>query len=220
MVPGFASVCAKRSYETLIDPVWFTLNDQPQFTALPEESWTGRPVSVCFQPQCQPTTMLAYDFTEPGALAHCHEVPQPTRSPLWHVRHKHCEPVPLEAPHTLLFNQYLPTSMLADAAHVLPICAALPQLTLAGSTHAPYKHCVAPVHFMPQVPQFCGSLVTSTHVPEQAACGAGQVHTPAAQLAPLAQTLVQLPQLFTLVLTSWHAPLHTACPVGQRHMPE
>lgn len=81
----------------------------------------------------------------------------------------HCEPVPLAWPHRLLFRKYLLTSIDVEAVHDLPTCAALPQLTLEGSRQAPYRHCWAPVHFVPQVPQLLTSFVTSRHVPPQAA---------------------------------------------------
>jgi hypothetical protein len=65
--------------------------------------------------------------------------------------------------------KYLLTSIDVPVVHVFPTCAALPQFTLEGSRQAPYKHCCEPEHFVPQVPQFAGSLVTSRQVPPHAA---------------------------------------------------
>ena len=114
--------------------------------------------------------------------------------------------------------KYLLTSIDVPVVHVLPTCAALPQFTLEGSRQPPYKHCWVPVHFVPQVPQLFGSLVTSRHVPPHAAWGAGHWHTPETQEAPLAHTFVQ-PQLLTLLAVSRHAPSHTIEPTAQRHIP-
>jgi len=145
-------------------PAGVTVKSQPQLTALVEDSCSGNPVLVTFQPHCQPNTRLAYVFTAPAVPVQLKDVPQPTRSPVWQLLQMHWLPVPLMEPHSLLFTQYLPSKI--EASLVQELFALAPvQLTLLGSMHAPYRQLVLPEHALPHVPQFLASLFKSTHFP-------------------------------------------------------
>src|SRR5579883_425335 len=221
--PGFEIVCSHVSNDTSIVPVCDTVKSQPQLTALPAAICTGSPVLVTFQPYCQPKTRLANVLTPPVPVVQFQLVPQPTRSPVWHVPQTHCWPLvlPLATPHWLLFTQYLPMSTDALAVQLLPVIGAVPQLTLLGSMHPPYRHCVpATVQVVPHAPQLLGSVFVSTHVPAQTDCPAGHAHKPPEHDAPEAHA-VHPPQWATLAVTSTHCPPapHGPSPVGQRHAP-
>jgi hypothetical protein len=57
-----------------------------------------------------------------------------------------------------------------------------------------------------QAPQCAGSLVRSTHTPEQLVWPAGHAQTPALHTMPPLQTMPQPPQLFGSVVSLTHAP--------------
>ena len=70
------------SYETSAEPPdWVKLKLQPQLSWLPAEICSGRPLSVSFQPYCQPSTELEYDFTLLVVPVQLQLVPQPIGSP-------------------------------------------------------------------------------------------------------------------------------------------
>jgi hypothetical protein len=107
------------------------------------------------------------------------------------------------------------------AVQVLPIIAALPQLTLLGSMHPPYRHWVpAAEQVVPHVPQFFGSLFMSTQTPLHTDWPVGHVQTPLTHDAPVAHG-VQPPQCWTLEFVSMHAELvpQGPSPTGQWQAP-
>jgi hypothetical protein len=67
----------------------------------------------------------------------------------------HCWPLvpPPLTPHWLLLIQYLPMRTVALAVQLLPTIAPPPQFKLLGSTQAPYRHFVLPLHAVPHAPQ-------------------------------------------------------------------
>jgi hypothetical protein len=94
----------------------------------------------------------------------------------------------------------------------------VPQLTLLGSTHPPYRHCVPDtVHAAAHAPQFCGSVFRSTHAPLHTVCPVGHAHTPAVHAPPVGQA-VQPPQWSALAMMSTHAPLVPHAPNPGAHV--
>jgi hypothetical protein len=141
-------------------------------------------------------------------------VPHPIRSPCWHVDQIVFEPEPEEAPHQLLLTQYLPSVMNAFRVAVEFALAAGEHVTLLGSRHAPKRHCVAPVHVVPHVPQFCGSENTALQTPLQGTWSVGHWHTPLTQVAPVAHALPHIPQFTVLAVMSLHDPPQSPWPFG------
>jgi hypothetical protein len=70
-------------------------------------------------------------------------------------------------------------------------------------------------------PQFCGSLLVSTHKPLQLVRPAAQpvMQLPWLQKVPAPHTVVQLPQWLLSVDGSIQAPLQRSCPAGQPQVP-
>src|ERR1043165_8158690 len=100
------------SHETSAEPPdWVMLNDHPQLRFLPDDSWIGSPEFDRRHPNCQPSTVLASDLTWLLVPVQFKLVSQPIRSPSWQVDQMVLLPLPLLAPHQLLFTQYLPRVM-------------------------------------------------------------------------------------------------------------
>ena len=69
---------------------------------------------------------------------------------------------------------------------------------------------------MPHAPQFCGSVMVSTHWLLQFSRGLRQApQTPFPQNWPPGQTMPQAPQLAASVRVSTQRPLHSDWPFGQ-----
>src|ERR1044071_3169109 len=86
LVPAMARVWTNMSHETSAEPPdWVMLNDHPQLRFLPDDSWIGSPEFDRRHPNCQPSTVLAYDLTWLLVPVQFQLVPQPIRSPCWQV---------------------------------------------------------------------------------------------------------------------------------------
>lgn len=68
---------------------------------------------------------------------------------------------------------------------------------------------------MPQLPQFCGSVCTSVHVPLQVVASGEQMQNPPEQTSYVSQKWPQLPQLNSSVFVSVQVPLQLTWPDGQ-----
>ena len=71
---------------------------------------------------------------------------------------------------------------------------------------------VVPVHVFPQVPQFLGSLATSTHAPLHDVRSAAHPHAELAQTWSSAHAFAHAPQSLGLLFRSTHAPLQFVSP--------
>ena len=78
----------------------------------------------------------------------------------------------------------------------------------------PFRHTRMPAHTLPQVPQFCGSLLRSVHEPRQFVRPDGQSQTPPVH-APEAQMTPQLPQFLGSLPRFLQIPPQFVRPVGQ-----
>ena len=188
---------------------------QPQLSLLDDEICSGSPLVVSFQPNCQPSTELAYDLTLLLVPVQFQLVPQPMRSPCWQVDQIDWVPEPVLAPHSLLLIQYLPSVIEAPLVDDLFAFELGVQVRLVGSRQAPNRHCVPLPQTVPHLPQFFASVFMSVQAPLQAVWPVGQVQAPLTQVAPVAQALPQAPQLVVLARMSLQAPPQSPCPVGQ-----
>jgi hypothetical protein len=130
-----------------------------------------------------------------------------------HVLQMLCVPVWVSAPHWLFAIQYFPRTIDAPRVLVLPTWGMF--VAQVPAPHVPPEH--VPAHSVPQAPQFCGSVLLSTHTPPHSVRFAGQTHAPDTQVCAPEQTLPHVPQLalFTAVSTqvvphSVSPPLHVA----------
>lgn len=81
--------------------------------------------------------------------------------------------------------------------------------------HAPDEHTSPAAQAVPQLPQFAGSFVTSTHAPLQVTVPAGHTHEEPLQMVPLPHTVPQPPQFSGSLAVSTQPPAHASSPVGQ-----
>ena len=85
--------------------------------------------------------------------------------------------------------------------------------------HAPITQFPWEEQLSPQEPQSLGSVLKSTHCPEQSAYPLGQEQLPPLQVMPPVHANPQTPQLNRSVWVSVQTPLHRVCPMLQAHDP-
>jgi len=72
---------------------------------------------------------------------------------------------------------------------------------------------------LPQPPQFCGSLIVSTHVAPQVVAPAAQPHAPATQIWRVPQVRPHAPQFAGSLTISVHTPPQARCAPGHTQAP-
>jgi hypothetical protein len=86
----------------------------------------------------------------------------------------------------------------------------------AGQAHAPEMQAWPPPQAVSQLPQWFGSVATSTQVPPQLVCpGAVQPQLPLRQVWPAPHAFPQLPQFDESVRTSVQVSPHASKPAPQ-----
>jgi hypothetical protein len=120
------------------------------------------------------------------------------------------------APHTRLHMPQLEGSV-ASVVHS-PLQLVWPAAHTV--VHAPLEHTLfAPVHALPQLPQFFGSLWVLVQTLSQSLPSLKHWQLPAWQVVPVGHFVAQPPQLPLSDCSLTHAPLHMTSPPGQMHLP-
>ena len=102
---------------------------------------------------------------------------------------------------------HAPPQSVAPAPHVATQFPALHTETMGvPPSGTPPSGGGGAMHLMPQEPQLSGSLMVSTHTPEQFTVPGGHAHTPFEQSWPDEQTLPQAPQLLRSTFVSVQPP--------------
>jgi hypothetical protein len=87
-------------------------------------------------------------------------------------------------------------------------------------THLPCEQTLPPVHWVPQEPQFAGSVLRSVQTIPQVTGQAGSTHLPSMQsVTPNVHFVPQAPQLLSSVSVLVQTPLQSVEPTGHTHWP-